>query len=126
LSLRVLIDQNIPVEVAVWLRLRRPHWRIDHVSEVALWGSSDLAIFAWAQERAAVVFTFDEDFADARMFPAGTHAGVVRFRVWPTTVERTIEAMTRLLGAVAETDLAGSLTIVDKRTIRIRREVRRA
>jgi hypothetical protein len=47
----------------------------------------------------------DEDFADARMCPAGSHAGVVRLRVWPTRIEETETALRRLLEPVADKDL---------------------
>ena len=95
-----------------------------HVSDVGLNGASDEAIFRWAQVRRAIVLTFDEDFADARMYPAGSHAGVIRLRVWPTTIERTEQALERLLHSVTDEDLAGSLVIVDERRIRIRRAAR--
>ena len=41
-------------------------------------------MFRWAQERGPVVVSYDEDFADTRSFPLGTHHGIVRLRVWPT------------------------------------------
>jgi hypothetical protein len=77
-------------------------------------------IFRRAQSQNAIVVTFDEDFADTRMYPTGTHAGVIRLRVWPTTIERT-EALDRLLNTVEESNLARSLTIVDQRGIRVRK-----
>lgn len=43
----------------------------------------------WARSDCSIVVTFDEDFADARMFPTGSHPGVIRLRVWPTTIETT-------------------------------------
>jgi hypothetical protein len=55
------------------------------------------------------------------MFPLGSHCGVVRLRVWPTTVEVTLAAIQRLLENVPETDLAGSLIIIGIGTIRLRR-----
>jgi len=82
----------------------------------------DAELFAWAQQRKAVVVTFDEDFADRRMFPVGTHSGVVRLRVWPTTVEETQAALERLLSSVPDEDWWGSLIIVGARHIRVRRE----
>ncbi len=71
----------------------------------------------WAQADSSIVITFDEDFADARMFPVGSHQGVIRLRVWPTTIEKTEEALDRLLAEVSEQDLPGSLVIVDDRRI---------
>jgi predicted nuclease of predicted toxin-antitoxin system len=91
---------------------------------VGLQGATDDTIFRWAQSDLSIVITFDEDFADARMYPAGSHAGVVRLKVWPTTIENTEAALARLFDSVAEDDSPGSLVIVDETKIRIRRAVR--
>lgn len=118
--LNVLLDQNIPVAAAEWLRHQRPKWHIQHVNETGLRGSPDKEIYNWAQEHGAIILTYDEDFADARYYPLGRHHGVVRLRVWPTTVEVTILAFSRLLRDVHERDWPGSLIIVDNSRIRLR------
>ena len=87
-------------------------------------GATDRVIFDWAQEGGWIVVTFDEDFADARMFPVGSHAGASRLRVWPATIEATAEGLRRVLALVADEDLPGSLVIVDYQRIRVRRSVR--
>ena len=119
-GLSVLLDQNVSREIASWLRTKRPLWRVEHTSDVGLEGESDRRIFEWAQERGFLIVTFDEDFADRRAFPVGTHCGVVRLRVWPTTVENTLLALERLLASVPEDELKGSLTIVGRSRIRVR------
>jgi predicted nuclease of predicted toxin-antitoxin system len=124
LILRILVDQNIPAVVCDVVRKRKPHWRVDHVNEVGLKGVADEIIFAWAQRNGAIILTFDEDFADARMYPVGSHSGVVRLRVWPTTIENTEAALVRLSDSIAEEDLPGSLVIVDQTKIRVRRSAR--
>lgn len=91
---------------------------------LGLTGASDSTIFQWAHENRHLVITFDEDFADARMYPAGSHAGVIRLRVWPTTIEQTESALGRLLGAVSDEELIGCLVIVDRQGIRVRRSPR--
>ncbi|HXG35199.1 MAG TPA: DUF5615 family PIN-like protein [Bryobacteraceae bacterium] len=121
MNLTVLLDQNVPRLVGQFLRLRRPEWRVLHASEVGLAGAADERIFQWAQQERAIVITFDEDFADARMYPLGSHAGVIRLRVWPTTVEQTQQALERLLENVADEDLPGSLVIIDRERIRVRK-----
>lgn len=121
--LAVLLDQNVPQVVGEWLRGMRPSWRVFHTNEVGLAGCSDRAVFEWAQEQRAIVFTFDEDFADRRSFPVGTHCGVVRLRVWPTNIEETQKAIERLLAEVSENELAGSLVIVGRTHIRVRPRV---
>ena len=120
-TLTVLLDQNVPRAIAHWLRARRAQWTVYHTSDVALSGRPDEDIFAWAQRRQAVILTFDEDFADQRSFPIGSHAGIIRLRVWPTTIEETQDALERLLGEVSDAELSRALVIIDRETIRIRR-----
>lgn len=119
--LTVLLDQNVPRAIAQWLRTRRPHWTIYHTSDVALSGQPDEEIFVWAQSRQAIIITFDEDFADQRSFPVGSHAGIIRLHVWPTTIEESQEALQRLLGEIPDVELTRALVIVDRDAIRIRR-----
>ena len=72
-----------------------------------------------AQDNQAIVITFDEDFADLRTFPVG-HAGVIRLRVWPTTIEETQDGLSRLFAEVSVDEIEGALVIVDRTKIRIR------
>jgi predicted nuclease of predicted toxin-antitoxin system len=124
LSLSILLDQNIPIAVGDYLRTERPQWTVRHVRDIGLSGASDAAIFQRAQQDGAIVITFDEDFADTRMYPIGGHAGVIRLRVWPTTVEVTEAALGRLLATTQDEALPGSLIIIDNAKIRIRRTAR--
>lgn len=91
-----------------------------HTSDVALSERPDEEIFAWAQQRQAMILTCDEDFADQRSFPIGSHAGIIRLRVWPTTIEETQAALERLLEEVPDAELARALVIIDRETIRVR------
>jgi predicted nuclease of predicted toxin-antitoxin system len=124
LILRILFDQNIPPQLCEFVRKHKSHWVVQHVNDVGLQGAADQIIFHWAQSNDSIVITFDEDFADARMYPAGSHAGVVRLRVWPTTIEITEAALARLFDSIAEEELQASLVIVDQAKVRIRRSAR--
>lgn len=124
MSLSVILDENIPPSIADFLHSRRPQWEVVHVRDIGLRGSSDATIFEWAQRHGAIVITFDEDFADTRMYPAGTHAGVIRLRVWPTTIEQIEAALDRLFNSTGDDQLPGSLIIIDAQRIRIRRAAR--
>ena len=119
-ALTVLLDQNVPRAIAHWLRARRAQWTIYHTSDVALSGCPDQEVFAWAQQRQAVILTFEEDFADQRSFPIGSHAGIIRLRIWPTTIEETQAALERLLDEVPDAELARALVIIDRDSMRIR------
>jgi predicted nuclease of predicted toxin-antitoxin system len=117
---RILLDQNIPRHISAWLRRLRPEWDVTHAAEIGLSGVDDRTLFGWAQERRAVIVTFDEDFADRRSFPVGDHHGIVRLRVWPTTIEETQHAIERLLAEVTVDELTGALVIIDRSHIRVR------
>ena len=117
---RILLDQNVPLVVAEWLRRRRPHREVFHVSELGLQGSADTHVFEWAQANGCVIVTFDKDFADRRSFATGNHCGIVRLRVRPTTVEETRGALRRLFAQVADEELRGALVIVGRNNIRLR------
>jgi Domain of unknown function (DUF5615) len=82
-ALTVLLDQNVPRAIAPWLRARRTQWTIYHTSDVALSGRPDEEVFVWAQQREAVIVTFDEDFADQRAFPTGSHAALSDYGYGP-------------------------------------------
>jgi predicted nuclease of predicted toxin-antitoxin system len=123
LPLYLLLDENVSPEISTWIPSVKPHWRVSYVTDVGLNGKSDAEIFAWAQDHQAVIVTFDEDFADRRMFPVGTHQGVIRLRIWPTTVEETQLALGRLFQSVADEEIVGSLVIVDAHRIRIRKQL---
>ncbi len=88
---------------------------------MGLAGKSDRQVYEWAQTAHALIVTFDEDFADQRAFPVGQYCGVVRLRVWPTTIEVTQFALGRLFEEFTEAELRGCLAIVDRTHIRMRR-----
>ena len=119
--MNVLLDQNVPVVVADWLRGQHPDWDIRHVNELGFEGKSDEFLYQWAQAKQAIVITYDEDFADARCYPLGHHHGVIRLRVWPTTIESTIEALKRLLDQLPSPEWCNCLIIIDNQKIRVRR-----
>lgn len=89
MTLSVILDENIPLSIAAFLNSRRPEWDVQHIRDIGLRGAPDATIFEWAQQHQAIVLTFDEDFADTRMYPAGTHAGVIHLRVWPPPLSRS-------------------------------------
>jgi predicted nuclease of predicted toxin-antitoxin system len=59
---RFLIDTQLPVALAQWLR-QHGH-QAEHVLDVGLAQSKDTPVWHYAEERSAVIVTKDEDFAD--------------------------------------------------------------
>ena len=57
-QLAILLDQNVPLVAAGWLRDQRPHWKIKHVNELGFRGHSDEFLYRWAQENEAIIGAF--------------------------------------------------------------------
>lgn len=118
---RILLDQNIPRSLAEWLKGKMPEWEIKHVNELGYQGKSDEFIYLWALKNKSIIITYDEDFADSRFYPLGSHHGIIRLRVWPTTIEQTQKAMERLIANIQPLNWSNCLIIIDNQKIRIRR-----
>ncbi|MEJ2663414.1 MAG: DUF5615 family PIN-like protein [Spirochaetia bacterium] len=118
--MKILLDQNIPISLKPWLNAINPDWEVYHTSEMELNSASDEKIFSIAQEKNAVIITFDEDFTDTRMFQQ-PHAGVVRLNVWPTTIDEIQNALKRLFSEIKDDEINNSFIIIDKNKIRIRK-----
>ena len=116
---RYLLDQNIPYPIAAWLREYAPGAQVDHARDLHLGQAPDEVIVRRATELDAVVITYDEDFADQRRFPVGSHSGGVRLRIDPTTDEVTIGGLRRLFTRLSFHEPHRSLTIVDEGRIRM-------
>ena len=118
---RILLDQNIPQALSGWLERKLIGWEIRHVNELGFQGSADEFLYLWAQENRAIIVTYDEDFADSRFYPLGHHHGIVRLRVWPTTIEQTQNAMERLIADLSPSNWRNCLIIIDNQKIRVRK-----
>ncbi len=120
-DLRLLLDQNVPQAILTWLKKKLPGWEILHVNELGFQGKPDEFIYLWAQKNVAIIVTYDEDFADSRYYPLGHHHGIIRLRVWPTTIEQTQSAMERLIADVSPITWRNCLIIIDNNKIRVRK-----
>lgn len=115
-----LLDQNIPESIAPWLEELNLGLSAIHVNNLSMAKASDAAIFEIAQKEQYLILTFDEDFADRRIYPPGSHYGIIRLRVWPTTIEEIQSALLRLLNQFSIQELYGALVIIDRSRIRVR------
>ena len=61
----LLLDQNVPLAVAGWLRAQQSEWNISHVNELDFQGRPDEFLYRWAQEHRAIVITYDEHLRKA-------------------------------------------------------------
>jgi predicted nuclease of predicted toxin-antitoxin system len=75
---RLKVDENLPTEIAELLRAH------GHNAATVLdqgWsGMADDDLWQHVQAEGRWLVTADKDFADLRLYPAGTHAGVILLR----------------------------------------------
>jgi predicted nuclease of predicted toxin-antitoxin system len=72
---RILIDESLGIEVAVYLREKG--YNALFVGEVGLAGRSDDDVFAFAWRNRRMVWTHDRDFLDDTRFPEHRNPGIV-------------------------------------------------
>lgn len=72
---RILVDESLGIEVAVYLRERG--YNAVFVSEVGLSGRSDEDVFAHAWRDKRMLWTHDRDFLDDTRFPEHRNPGIV-------------------------------------------------
>ena len=118
--IRVLLDENVPVEVKEWLQERKSLWEVSHVYDVGLESRPDSEVFAWAQANGCLIITFDTDFANSQDFPVGRHYGVIRLRLKYTTEEEAMKALEPIFDRVDQRTLRDRVIIFKNGRIRVR------
>jgi predicted nuclease of predicted toxin-antitoxin system len=91
------------------------------VADEGLIGQADPVIAAAATTEGRMLFTLDLGLADVRVYPPGSHPGIVVFRPGssgPLTVNRFVEAFVRTADLLA---LARCVVVVEPGRSRVRR-----
>ena len=119
MAARLKVDENLPREIADLLNAHG----YDAVTllDQGWSGVADDDLWERIQAEGRWLVTADKEFADLRLFPPGTHAGVVVLR----SDEEGLDDYLRLAGAAVERfeldEIAGAVVVVNKRGVRIRR-----
>ena len=64
--------------------------------------------------------THNADFSDIRLFPPGTHCGIIRLRIKDQTAESLHPLLKHAFNQLDHVDVSGKLVTVLKNSIRIR------
>jgi predicted nuclease of predicted toxin-antitoxin system len=84
-------------------------------------GMPDEQLWPIVQQEQRMLFTADKGFANARVYPPGTHAGVVLFRLPRESRAGYIRLAQFLLAQVQLEDLVGAIVVVSPDAIRVLR-----
>ena len=121
--LKFLIDEDMPRSTARVLRDKG--FEVLDVRDCGLRGKNDNDVYRFAQKEKAIILTADMGFSNILRFPLGSHSGIViaHFSNEVSTSElnhQIIEAFEKL----TETDLKGSLIMIEPGRIRMRKHQR--
>lgn len=123
--MRFLLDADMSRSSAAVLRALGHD--VADVRDIGLGSASDDEIFGYAQAEQRIIVTADLDFADTRVYPPGTHAGIIVVRLpehfKTSAINRILEAaIPQLEGA----EIGQALVIIEAGAIRIRRPIERS
>lgn len=117
--MKLKLDENLPGDAAAVFR--DAGHDVETVVDEDMGGAVDLDVLAAATGETRALVTLDTDFADARRFPPGTHAGIVVLRLKDQRWAALRPQLERLVSSDVFPQLAGGLAIVTESRIRFRR-----
>ncbi len=117
--MRIKLDENISVSAGE--PLRSAGHDVDSMVDEGLAGATDSNVLAEATARDRLVITLDRGFADARMHPPGSYAGIIVLRVEDQSPPAIVREIEDLLTAVDIDGLSGCVSVFRAGTTRVRR-----
>jgi predicted nuclease of predicted toxin-antitoxin system len=117
--MRIKVDEDIPLVAAAWLR-DRGHLA-STVIEQRMGGWRDAALWEAVQAEHRFLITADKGFGDIRLYPPGTHGGVLLLRPDQDGIRPILDLLQMVLAQVDLSDLEGTTAVATRRGLRIRR-----
>jgi len=115
------VDEDLPRQVVVVLR--ENGYQADSVVEQSMAGWKDVDLWLKIQTEGRFLVTADKGFADIRIYPPGTHFGIMLLRPDQDGIRPIVELIERVLQSYDLNSLAGTTTVVTPRGIRVRKSV---
>ncbi|MBM3119793.1 MAG: hypothetical protein FJ006_09680 [Chloroflexi bacterium] len=119
MSLKLLLDENIPPQAAT--ELRQLGYDVLHLRDTGLRGCKDSELVAFAHDNGRCLVTLDADFADLRYYPPGSHNGIIRLKLKLAQSNVVVSVLHSLLPRIAHIPMhKGALVVSDGKRYRIR------
>jgi predicted nuclease of predicted toxin-antitoxin system len=119
--MKIKVDEDLPRQVVDLFREKG--YQADSVIEQGMAGWKDSDLWRTVQAESRFLVTADKGFADIRSYPPGSHPGVMLIRPDQDGIRPTMELVNRVLQEYGLDRLAGKLSVVTPRGIRVRRTV---
>ncbi len=117
--MRLKVDEDLPV-VAVRLLMQAGYDAIS-VLDQGMGGWKDPALWQAVQAEERFLITADKGFGDVRVYPPGTHAGVLLLRPDEDGIRPVLQLLDQVLASYRLESLSGLLVVATPRGVRIRR-----
>jgi predicted nuclease of predicted toxin-antitoxin system len=118
--MKIKLDENLPAALVDLLRSAK--FDVTTTIEERLGGAKDPIVTAAVKREGRLFMTYDLDFADIRKHPAGSHAGIVVFRLQDQRWRALEGPARRLVESGLLERLHGRIAILDEVRIRTRSE----
>jgi predicted nuclease of predicted toxin-antitoxin system len=117
--MRIKIDEDIPPVAATWLL----EWGYEAstVVDQGMGGWKDPELWEAVQSEERFLITADKGFADIRVHPPGTHAGILLLRPDEDGIRPILELLQLVLTQTTLTQLEGAVSVATPRGLRLRR-----
>ena len=119
MPLRVKVDEDLPFEVAELVR--RAGHDVDTVVGEGMGGAKDAVLWQAAQSEQRFLITADKGFGDIRVYPPGTHAGILLLRPNEDGIGPLVHLVRRVLADEPLDRLRATVAVASPRSIRIRK-----
>ena len=117
--MHIKVDEDLPPKAAQILRERG--YSAVSVIEQGFGGWKDPDLWKVVQTEQRFLITADKGFADIRVYPPGTHAGVLLLRPDEDGIRPILELLESVLRSFDLNTLARTVTVAHPRGIRVRR-----
>lgn len=117
---RFKIDEDLPRSVSALLR-EAGHDEVMTVREQGMGGWKDPVLWQAIQKEGRFLITADKGFANLRVHPPGSHAGVLLLRPDADGIGPVLELLRQVLDSTDLSSLQGSLAVANPQGLRIRR-----
>ena len=116
--MKVKLDENLPFAQVALLQEHGHEART--VLDQGLGGEDDRPLWAIVRREERFLITADLDFSDLRVYPPGTHAGILVVRPHRQGWRAMYSIVSNVLARHSLDALAGCLVIADEHRIRVR------
>ena len=116
--MQIKVDEDLPKHVSVLLRANG--YDTLSVVEQKMSGWKDDVLWWHIQAEGRFLITADKGFADIRVYPPGTHHGVMLLRPDQDGINPIIELIERVLRGYDLSTFFGAVVVVTPRGVRVR------